>query len=187
MNKLIRIGFTGGFGVLVINAGIALSQETSAQRTRVIVASFNKKKHNVQEKKGIRVERYKEIRSEPAILKNIRDYSGSYEAPELGLSLDLQVDGNGVVTGNGYEAIDADQRVFRGFALKNARMVGALLTGTKVYERGSAEPFEGVFINETSFESPTDKGVTTFGLGVIGHTIVLDGGVTIDKVFYRRK
>jgi hypothetical protein len=178
---------TGSFGVLVINAGIALCQETSAQRTRVIVASFNKKKHEVREKKGIRVEKYKEIRSEPAILKNIRDYSGSYEAPELGLSLDLHVDGNGIVTGNGHEAVDSDQRVFRGFALKNARIDGALLTGTKVYERGGTEPFEGVFINKTSFESPTDKGVTTFGLGVVAYTVVLYEGVTVDRVFFQRK
>jgi hypothetical protein len=187
VNKLIRIGLTGSFGVLVINAGIALSQETSAQRTRVIVASFNKKKHEVREKKGIRVEKYKEIRSEPAILKNIRDYSGSYEAPELGLSLDLHVDGNGIVTGYGYEAVDADQRVFREFTLKNARIVGALLTGTKVYERAGTEPFEGVFINKTSFESPTDKGVTTFGLGVVDQTVRLAGGVTLDKVFYQKR
>ena len=187
MNKLIRIGLAGSFGVLVINAGIALSQETSAQRTRVIVASFNKKKHEVREKKGIRIEKYKEIRSEPAILKNVRDYSGSYEAPGLGLSLDLHVDANGNVIGTGYEAVDEDQRVFRAFSLRNARIDGALLTGTKVYERGGTEPFEGVFINKTSFESPTDKGVTTFGLGVIGHTVVLDGGVTIEKMFYQRK
>ena len=187
MSGLNRIGLTGILGVLAINAGNALSQETSAQRARVIVASFNKKKHEVKEKFGVRIEKYKEIRSEPVILKNIRDYSGSYEAPELGLSLDLQVDGNGSVTGKGYEAVDADQRVFRGFTLKNARIDGALLTGTKVHERGGTEPFEGVFINKTSFESPTDKGHTTFGLGVVGHTVVLDGGVTIDKMFYQRR
>ena len=187
MNKLFRIGLAGCFGLLVIDAGIALSQETAAQRTRVIVASFNKKKDVVREKKGIRVEKYKETRSEPAILKNIRDYSGSYEAQGLGLSLDLHVDSHGNVTGNGYEAVDQDQRVFRGYSLKNARIDGALLTGTKVYERGGTEPFEGVFINKTSFESPTDKGMRSFGIGVIGHSVVLDGGVTIDKIFYERK
>ena len=187
MNKLARLGLAGLLALGVIDAGTAFSQGTTEQRTRVIVASFNKFKHEVREKKGIRVEKYKEIRSQPAILKNIRDYSGSYEAPGLGLSLDLHVDGNGNVTGNGYEAVDADQRVFRGFALRNARIDGALLTGTKVYERGGTEPFEGVFINKTSFDSPTDKGVRAFGLGVVGHTVVLDGGVTIDKVFYQRK
>ena len=186
MNKLIRLGLTGSFGVLVINAGIALSQETNAQRTRVIVASFNKKKHEVREKKGIRVEKYKEVRSEPAILKNVGDYSGSYEAQGLGLSLDLHVDSQGNVTGNGYVAIDEDQRVFRGFTLKNARIDGALLTGTKVYERGGTEPFEGVFINKTSFESPTDNGVTVFGIGIVNHTVRLAGGVTIDRVFYQK-
>ena len=187
MNKLARIGLTGLLALGVINAGKAFSQETSAQRTQVIVASFNKFKHEVREKKGIRLEKYKEIRSEPAILKNIRDYSGSYEAPELGLSLDLHVDGNGSITGNGYEAVDADQRVFRGFALRNTRIDGALLTGTKVYERGGTEPFEGVFINKTSFDSPTDKGRTTFGLGVVGHTVWLPGDVKVDRVFYQKR
>ena len=186
VKKLSTIGLTAVIAVGVINAGNALAQ-TNAQRTNAIVASFNKKKHAVKEKYGVRVEKYKEIRSEPAILRDPRDYSGSYEAAGFGLSLDLRVDANGTVTGKGYEAIDEDQRVFRGFTLKNARIDGALLTGTKVYERGGSEPLEGVFINKTSFESPTDKGVTTFGLGVIGHTVVLDGGVTIDKVFYQRK
>ncbi|MFN2601821.1 MAG: hypothetical protein ABR582_03575 [Gemmatimonadaceae bacterium] len=186
MNKLSTVGLTAVIAVGVMNAGNALAQ-TNAQRTNAIVASFNKKKHVVREKKGIRVEKYKEIRSEPAVLKNIRDYSGSYEAEGLGLSLDLQVDSQGNVTGKGNEAVDQDQRVFRAFSLRNARIDRALLTATKVYERGGTEPFEGVFINETSFESPTDKGVTTFGLGVIGHSVVLDGGVYIDRVFYQRK
>jgi hypothetical protein len=187
VNELIRIGLTGVVAVGVMNAGSARSQETSAQRTRVIVASFNKSKHEVREKKGVRVEKYKEIRSEPAILKNIRDYSGSYEAPELGLSLDLHVDAAGNVTGNGYEPVDPDHKVLRGFRLRNARIDGALLTGTKVYERGGTEPIEGVFINKTSFDSPTDKGVRTFGLGVVDQTVRFAGGVTIDKVFYQKR
>ena len=187
MNKLIKIGLAGSFGILIFNAGIALSQETNAQRTRVIVASFNKKKDVVREKKGVRIEKYKEVRSEPAILKNLRDYSGSYEAEGLGLSLELHVDANGTVTGKGYEAVDEDQRVFRGYSLRNARIDGALLTATKVYERGGTEPFEGVFINKTSFESRTDKGVTTFGLGVVQQTVLLRDGVTLDRVFYEKR
>ena len=167
--------------------GIAGAQETTAQRTRVIVASFNKKKDVVKEKRGVRVEKYKEIRSVPAILRNTRDYSGSYEAEDLGLNLELRVDDKGNVSGSGYEAIDPDQRVFRRFTLINAHIDGALLTGTKVYERGGTEPIEGVFINETTFDSPTDKGRTTFGLGVTDHTVVLDGGVTVDKVFYKKR
>lgn len=169
-----------------MNAGIALSQETNAQRTRVIVASFNKSKHAVKEKYGVRVEKYKEIRSEPAILRDAREYSGSYEAEGLGLNLELRVDDKGNVSGSGYEAIDPDQRVFRRFTLNNAHIDGALLTATKVYERGGTEPLEGVFINKTSFESPADKGTTTFGLGVL-EDVTLAGGVTLDKVFYQKR
>jgi hypothetical protein len=187
VNKLIRIALTVLGAVGVMNAGAARSQETAAQRTRVIVASFNKSKHAVKEKFGVRIEKYKEIQSEPAILRNTRDYSGSYEAEGLGLNIELRVDDKGNVSGSGYEAIDPDQRVFRRFTLRNAHLDGALLTGTKVYERGGTERLEGVFINETSFDSPTDKGVTTFGLGVIEHKVVLAGGVTLDKVFYQRK
>jgi hypothetical protein len=186
VKKLSTIGLTAVIAVGVINAGNGLAQ-TNAQRTNAIVASFNKKKHAVKEKYGVRVEKYKEIRSEPVILRNVGDYSGSYAAEGLGLSLELRVDANGTVTGKGYEAIDEDLRVFRGFSLKNARIDGALLIGTKVYERGGTEAFEGVFINKTSFDSPTDKGVTTFGLGVVEQSVRLAGGVTIDKVFYQKR
>lgn len=181
----VRIGLAALIAVGVVG-GIAGAQESTAQRTQVIVASFNKSKHAVKAKNGARVEKYKEIRSVPAILRNARDYSGSYEAEGLGLNLELRVDEKGNVSGSGYEAIDPDQRVFRRFTLRNTRLDGALLTGTKVYERGGTERFEGVFINRTSFESPTDKGHTTFGLGVV-QSVTLAGGVTTDRVFYQRK
>ena len=80
-----------------------------------------------------------------------------------------------------------DQTIFRVFTLRNARIDGALLTATKVYERGGTESFEGVFINKTSFDSPTDTGHRSFGLGVVGHTVILAGNVGIDRVFYERK
>lgn len=186
MNRITLIGLTSVLAFGFIDVGSALSQ-TTAQRTSAIVASFNKSKHVVKERHGVRLEKYKEVRSEPAILKNLRDYSGSYEAEGLGLSLDLRVDSNGNIAGNGYESVDDDRTVFRGFTLRNARIDGALLTGTKVYERGGTEAFEGVFINMTSFDSPTDRGFTSFGLGVVGHSVILAGGVGIDRVFYRRK
>ena len=157
-----------------------------AQRTEAIVASFNKSKHAIKEKHGVRVEKYKEVRSEPVVKSDPRDYSGSYEAPDLGSSLEIRVDANGNVVGTGYERLDPDESVWRKVTLRNAKIEGALLTGTKVYENGGTEPIEGVFIKKTSFESPTDKGVTTFGLGVV-HAPVIFSGVTIDKVFYEKK
>ena len=55
-----------------------------------------------------------------------------------------------------------------------------------IHADGSSEPLEGVFINKTAFESPTDKGVTVFGLGVIGKGLQV-GGLNIDKIFYQLK
>ena len=53
----------------------------------------------------------------------------------------------------------------RHFTLRNARIDGALLTGRKVYAGGASDPLEGVFINRTTFDSSTEPGLTTFGLG----------------------
>ena len=87
-------------------AGIASSQQAgvagSELRTQTIVASFNKSKHVVKEKRGVRKEKYLDVRSVPAIKQNPADYSGAYEA-DLGFSLRLSVDGRGAVEGTGYE------------------------------------------------------------------------------------
>lgn len=169
-----------------IGAGPALSQQSSVQaRTSVIVASFNKHKHVVKEKRGVRMEKYKEVRSVPAIKANPRDYSGSYEVETVGFHLDLIVDGNGNVSGSGYDPLEFDAHVKRRFTLRNARIDGALLSGTKVYAGGVTKPLEGAFINRTSFESPTDKGTTTFGLGVIGNTVSVSN-FTIPNLFYEK-
>ena len=187
MIRFTAVAVAGFVALGSIGVRTALAQQSTAQRTSAIVASFNKSKHAIKERHGVRVEKYKEVRSEPVVLKNLRDYSGSYEAEGLGLSFDLRVDQDGHVTGNGSEAVNDDQTIFRVFTLRNARIDGALLTATKVYERGGTESFEGVFINKTSFDSPTDTGHRSFGLGVIGHTVILAGNVGIDRVFYERK
>jgi hypothetical protein len=188
MNRFTAVGLTGFLALGLSDAGSALAQGSSVQsRTQAIVASFNKSKHAVKEKYGVRVEKYKEIRSEPVIKANLRDYTGSYEAQGMGLSLDLRVDANGNVAATGYEQVNMDAAVWRGFTLRDARIEGALLTATKAYANGGTEPFEGVFINRTSFDSPKDKGVTTFGLGVIGTSRQIVGGVYVDRFFYERK
>lgn len=188
MNRFIKAVLSGFMAFALIDAGAALAQGSSVQaRTQAIVASFNKSKHVVKEKYGVRLEKYKEVRSVPAIKANIRDYAGSYEAEGMGLSFDLRVDANGNVSANGYERADMDAPVWRGFTLRNARIQGVLLTATKVYADGATEPFEGVFINSTSFESPTDRGVTKFGLGVIRSSRQVVNGVSIDRVFFERK
>ena len=71
--------------------------------------------------------------------------------------------------------------------LENAKIEGALLTATKVYQDGRTEKFEGVFLNRTDRNSPTDKGVTMFGLGVLLNTPVQIDGNTYEKLFYQMK
>jgi len=71
----------------------------------------------------------------------------------------------------------------RGVRIEKYKRDGALLTATQVYANGTQNRFEGAFMNRTSFDSPADKGFTTFGLGVIGKEIVL-GGNTINRFFY---
>lgn len=174
--------------LVAIHADLASAQASGSarqSRTQAILASFNKHKHVVKEKFGVRVEKYKEIRSEPVVRANPATYSGTYIA-DFGFTLRLQVDANGRVEGSGEDPITDDARVMRRFTLRNGRIDGALLTATKAYPSGASQSFEGVFINMTSFESPTDKGVTVFGLGVLGTPLYV-AGVTVDKLFYELK
>ena len=155
-------------------------------RTRAIVASFNKSKRGVKERRGIRVEKYKEVRSTAVVRANSQDYSGSYEVQGLGFSLDLRVNRNGDVSGAGVDPVSTDNGVMRRFTLRDARINGALLTATKVYAGGSTQRFEGVFIDRTSFDHPGDKGFATFGLGVVSTPIHVSG-ITLDRYFYERE
>ena len=160
---------------------------SSAQtRTQAIAASFSKEKHVLKEKRGVRVEKYKRVLSEPVVKANPQDYSGTYEAPDMGLAVQLRVDRNGSVEGTGYEPTGPDLSVRRSFALRNGKIDGALLTATQVFADGTQDRFEGVFMNRTSFESPTDKGVILFGLGVVGKMITVAGN-TNNRFFYELK
>lgn len=180
----------GVLAASVFCAGTGSSQQpgvaATESRTKAIVASFNKSKHLVKEKHGVRKEKYLDVRSEPVAKQNPADYSGAYEADGLGFALQLRVDRSGKVEGTGYEPPNGEPGVSRSFTLRDGQITGALITAKKVYANGSSEPFEGVFINKTSFESPTDKGFTTFGLGVISKRFQV-GGLNLDRVFYQLK
>src|SRR5215471_7964386 len=184
MHTLFVITLLFGSWLIPLNA---IPQESDAQRrTQEIVASFNKRKDAVKEKYGIRKEKYKEVRSEPATKQSLGDYSGTYEVSDWGYRINLQVGSDGKVQANGYEPASGRTGQARGFRLENARIAGALLTATKVYEDGATEKFEGVFINRTEFSSPTGNGVSTFGLGVVGSPVEI-AGMTLDRLFYQLK
>jgi len=174
----------------VLCGAVVSSQEPGAAgselRAQTIVASFNKSKHVVKEKRGVRKEKYLDVRSVPAVKQNPADYSGAYETSDLRFSLQLRVDATGKVEGSGYEPLNDRTAISRSFTLKDGRMTGALITARKIYSDGSHEPLEGVFINKTVFESPSDPGVTAFGLGVVGMSFQVRA-VENDKLFYQLK
>lgn len=167
--------------LLVACAVNAFSQQLSSQtRAQTLAADFNKQKHKVKEKYGVRMEKYKDVRSEPLVRQNIADYAGVYEMSELGYVINVQVGSDGKVQASGNEKT-------RTFTLENARIEGALLTGSKVYQDGATEKFEGVFLSRTDRNSPTDPGITILGLGVIPGTPIEMQGLTYDKLFYHFK
>jgi len=151
-------------------------------KTNAIAASFSKFKSLSKEKRGVRKEKYLKVESKPAVLANPADYSGKYEVPDLHMQIELHVNRDGTFTGNGYEELT--DGVLRSFTLRDGRIDRAFLSATKVYANAS-QTFEGAFMNRSTYESPTDKGVTVFGFGTIGRAVYVNG-YTVDKFFYRK-
>lgn len=168
---------------ILLTAGPALvaSQQVPApSRAQQLAAAFTKHKHVVSSKRGVRREKYKDVRSEPVVRQDIASYSGTYHA-DLGDVIDLRIGNDGRVQGTGADSSEPA----RTFILENAKITGAVLTATKVYRDGATERFEGVFINRTEREAPNDPGVTVFGLGVLLTTPREFGGQTYDRLFYK--
>ena len=167
--------------LLVLCAANGYSQQLSGQtKAQEIAAAFTKNKHVVKEKYGVRREKYKDVRSEPALKSNVRDYAGVYEVSDLGFVISVRIGNDGTIQANGSERS-------RAFTLQNARIEGALLTGSKVYQDGATERFKCVFLDRTDRNSPTDPGVRIFGLGVIPAAPFEANGITYDKLFYQLK
>jgi hypothetical protein len=163
---------------------IAAPQQSSSQsRAQQLAAAFTKHKHVVAEKRGVRKEKYKDVRTEPVVKQDITAYSGVYEVPDWGDVIDLRIGSDGRIQANGH---DSDQPS-RTFVLENAKIAGAVLTAIKVYRDGATERFEGVFMTRTERTSPSDPGITTSGLGVVLATPREVDGNTYEKLFYQLK
>ena len=141
--------------------------QSAQARTDALIAALAKTKYKKKEKKSVSIEIYIDIKSEAVVKNDPGEYSGVYAAD--GYRLELKVDGGGRVEGSGYDGRMNDAR--RNFTLRDARIEGALLTATKVFESGETENFEAVFNNRTltSGKNPTQIEVseTRFGLGFI--------------------
>lgn len=172
-------------GLSLVTANTSAQQSDPQQRAQEIAAAFNKSKHQVKEKHGIRVEKFREVRSELVVRKDVRDYSGTYVA-NMGDDFEMRIE---VGADRGIRAQGAEPGAsgIRRFTLRDAKIQGALLTGTKVYEDGKTEKFEGVFINRTERDSPTDNGTTTFGLAVLFDPPKTESeyGFSLSRLFYQ--
>jgi hypothetical protein len=162
--------------VLIISVFIiGLSSEVYAQdagaRAQTLAAALDKNKYKKKEKHNISIETYVDIKNEPVVKGNPADYSGRYSADDY--KLELKVDANGSAEGSGYDLRNAegDRWPKMKFALRDARVEGALLTGTKVFENGQTEAFEAVFANRTVTSGKNAETInsrnTSFGIGFI--------------------
>ena len=164
---MFRIVAVIAVAIFVSSFGQALAQD-SAQRTRDLVASLDKTKYKKKEKANISIEVFVDIKNE-AVTKNDRsEYSGTYETD--GYKLDLRVATDGSTTGSGFDSFANGDKPAN-FTLKNAKIEGALLTATKVYDNGKEQPLEAVFVNRNARAGSNPKvvsvDVTQFGLGFI--------------------
>lgn len=167
---------------LAAAGGAALGQDAGA-RERELAERFSKTKHKVKERRGVRLEVFVEVRAEPAPRASAAEYTGAYVA-EPGYTLELSVAPDGTAEGGGTEPAAGGPRRF---TLRGARVSGALLNGTKVYEDGGTERLEGLFINLTTRHSRTDAGTTSFGLGVFFDPPRAGEGFQFNRLFYAPK
>jgi len=179
-----RLSLLCATGAMMVAASslTAQSRTTADAKSSAIAASFSKFKSLSKEKHGIKKEKYLKVESEPVVLQNPADYSGRYEVPDLHMQLELNVKRDGTFTGTGYEQIS--DGVLREFTLRDGKIDRAFATANKGYANAT-ETFQGAFMNRSTYESPTDKGVTVFGLGTIGRAIYVDGN-TFDRFFFQK-
>ena len=166
---------------------VVSQQQSSQSRAEMIATAFNKQKHVIKAKLGVTREKFKDVRNEPLVRQNAQEYAGAYEVQGLGYVLQLQVRSDGRIEAKGYDSGGNGQGSPRAFSLQNAKIEGALLTATKVYQNEMTEPFTGAFLQRTVHDSPAAPGVTTIGLGVVLATPIEVNGNTYDKLFYELK
>jgi hypothetical protein len=171
-------------------AGFYVNAQDTNQKTSELVSALDKTKYKKKEKKNVSIEVYADIKNEAVKPGNPADLTGSYASEESDYRLDLSVDRGGAASGNGYDVLlDSDKRV--NFTLKDAKVDGSLLTGTKVYENGKSEPFEAVFVNRTTRSGTRPDAITAsetkFGLGFIQHNSPSGSENWTNRVFLEKK
>lgn len=158
---------------VVFCVGLAsdVDAQDAAQRTHALAAALDKTKYKKKEKKNISIELYVDIKNEPVIKNNISEYAGVYTSSDSDYRLELRIMSNGTVEGGGYDTVNFDSSQKQNFTLKDARIKGALLTGTKVFDGGQTERLEAIFTNRTVISGKNRNEIATretaYGLGFI--------------------
>jgi len=151
---------------LFVLATVNVSAQDAGARTRELAAALDKTKYKKKEKPMVTVEFYIDIKNEP-VVRDAASYAGNYTSEDSESNLSLQVSG-AAVSGTGRDWFGENRR---SFALKDAFISGALLTGTKVYENGEQQKFEAVFVNRTVSNGKNANEIasrdTKFGIGFI--------------------
>ena len=165
---MLRFSLVVALAFFVFVPGDVYGQDAS-QKTRELVAALDKTKYKKKEKGNVTVEVYVDIKNEPAV-RDANSYAGNYQSEDGSYQLTLNVEGSGAASGNGYDMVNDNNRR-HAFTLKDARIEGALLTGTKVYDNGETQGFEAVFVNRTVAAGKNVNEIasrdTKFGLGFI--------------------
>lgn len=160
--------------VLSLLLASPLTAESVQQQTAELVAMFNKTKH--KQKRG--TSQYLQVKSEPT-RRDVSTLSGTYSAADFGYSISVNIEADGTVTGQGY--------LQSPFTLRDGRLRGALLTGTKVFADGSTAPLAAVFIERTVRQGTApdriERESTELGLGVRTPGLQMDG-FTVEKLFF---
>jgi hypothetical protein len=150
----------------------------AADTADAIAARFSKTKHKTGSEHGVSKALFLEIKARPIVRRDPAAWSGDY-AGDFGWTMTLQVRPDGTATGNGTDGAR--------FTLRNARVTGALVTGTKVYADGTTAPLRGAFLERTMRERTSPERITkrdaATGLGVVDIDVVIDGGIHIGRLF----
>ena len=180
--------------VLAIGFSCSVQAQDAGQRARELAATLDKTKYKKKEKKGVSTEFYIDIRNEVAARSDVTGYSGTYDSD--GYRMVLSVSADGEAAASGYDSPTSNGKVVN-FELRDGRVVGAVLTGVKVYDNGETRKFEGVFVNRTVSTGKSKDNIetqqTAFGLGFVENGPVIAGdedngsGSWMNRVFLERK
>ena len=122
---------------------------------------------------GQKTKKVKDKRFEPVVHQNLKDYEGTYIGIEPDYVIEIQVTADGRLKVTSLE--DG-----RSVTVTNIKVTGARLTADKIYANGQRGKLNATFSNRIL------NGESAFGLLVDGLNVHLDGGVMLNRVFYRR-